>query len=180
MMAASRSAEPRSIRVSAELVRRWADLLHGEGDLDTDYAFRQLVAEPLGHPLTYAAVMTWPSGCRGCPASKDGTWAIASDRTARTLGMVSRCGTAACGRDFGKNGDLWQVTADHPDGGLTARHSSTPARANPRAAEGQVCGGLVPAARQDPAPSTAAVTAQGQRARRPLSTTTGTTPSEVG
>jgi len=28
------------------------------------------------------------------------------------------------GRDFVKNGDLWQVTARHPDGGLTVRHRS--------------------------------------------------------
>jgi integrase/recombinase XerD len=55
--ARSKSAEPRSIPVSAELVRLYADYLHGEyGDLDSDYVFVNLWAKPHGHPLTYAAV----------------------------------------------------------------------------------------------------------------------------
>jgi integrase/recombinase XerD len=55
--ARSKSAEARSIPVSAELVRLYADYLHGEyGDLDSDYVFVNLWAKPLGHPLTYAAV----------------------------------------------------------------------------------------------------------------------------
>ena len=55
--ARSKSAEARSIPVSADLVRLYADYLHGEyGDLDSDYVFVNLWAKPLGHPLTYAAV----------------------------------------------------------------------------------------------------------------------------
>ena len=48
---------PRTIPVSAELVRLYADYLHGEyGDLDCDYVFVNLWAEPRGQPLTYPAV----------------------------------------------------------------------------------------------------------------------------
>jgi integrase/recombinase XerD len=55
--ARTKSRQPRSIPVSAELVRLYADYLHGEyGDLDSDYVFVNLWARPHGHPLTYAAV----------------------------------------------------------------------------------------------------------------------------
>lgn len=55
--ARSKSAEPRTVPVSVELVRLYADYLHGEyGALDSDYVFVNLWAEPRGHPLTYAAV----------------------------------------------------------------------------------------------------------------------------
>jgi integrase/recombinase XerD len=55
--ARSKSSEPRTVPVSAGLVRLYADYLHGEyGDLDSDYVFVNLWAEPRGHPLTYAAV----------------------------------------------------------------------------------------------------------------------------
>ena len=54
--ARSKSAEPRIIPVSAELIRLYADYLHGEyGDCDSDYVFINLWGEPRGHPLTYAA-----------------------------------------------------------------------------------------------------------------------------
>jgi integrase/recombinase XerD len=55
--ARSKSGRPRTVPVSADLVRLYADYLHGEyGDLDSDYVFVNLWGEPHGHPLTYAAV----------------------------------------------------------------------------------------------------------------------------
>ena len=55
--ARSKSAKVRSIPVSAELIRLYADYMHGEyGDLDSDYVFVNLWGEPHGHPLSYAAV----------------------------------------------------------------------------------------------------------------------------
>jgi integrase/recombinase XerD len=47
----------RTVPTSAELMRLYADYLTREyGDLDSDYVFVNLWAEPLGRPLTYAAV----------------------------------------------------------------------------------------------------------------------------
>lgn len=55
--ARSKSVGPRTVPVSAELVRLYADYLHGEyGELDSDYVFVNLWGEPHGHPLSYAAV----------------------------------------------------------------------------------------------------------------------------
>jgi integrase/recombinase XerD len=55
--ARAKSVHSRSIPVSPELVRLYADYLHGEyGNLDSDYVFVNLWAEPRGHPLTYPAV----------------------------------------------------------------------------------------------------------------------------
>jgi len=55
--ARSKSAAPRTIPVSAELVRLYADYLHEEyGDLDSDYVFVNLWGGPHGHPLAYPAV----------------------------------------------------------------------------------------------------------------------------
>jgi site-specific recombinase XerD len=55
--ARSKSATKRSIPVSAELIRLYADYVHGEyGDLDSDYVFVNLWGEPCGHPLSYPAV----------------------------------------------------------------------------------------------------------------------------
>ncbi len=55
--ARSKSVHTRTIPVSADLVRLYADYLHGEyGDLDSDYVFVNLWAEPRGHPLGYPAV----------------------------------------------------------------------------------------------------------------------------
>ncbi len=55
--ARSKSREPRSIPVNAELVRLYADYLHGEyGDLDCDYVFVNLWGQPHGYPLAYPAV----------------------------------------------------------------------------------------------------------------------------
>jgi site-specific recombinase XerD len=43
--------------VSAELIRLYGDYLHAEyGDLDSDYVFVNLFAEPRGHALSYPAV----------------------------------------------------------------------------------------------------------------------------
>ncbi|MEU4290923.1 tyrosine-type recombinase/integrase [Kribbella sp. NPDC026596] len=55
--ARTKSRATRVIPVSAELVRLYADYLHDEyGDLDSDYVFVNLWAQPHGHPLTYTAV----------------------------------------------------------------------------------------------------------------------------
>lgn len=55
--ARSKSAGPRTVPVSAELIRLYADYLHGEyGDCDSDYVFVNLWGQPRGHPLGYPAV----------------------------------------------------------------------------------------------------------------------------
>lgn len=55
--ARSKSQQVRTIPVSAELVRLFADYLHDEyGDLDSDYVFVNLFGRPKGRPLAYAAV----------------------------------------------------------------------------------------------------------------------------
>jgi integrase/recombinase XerD len=55
--ARSKSRDQRTIPVSAELIRLWGDYLHGEyGDLDSDYVFVNLFAEPRGQALSYPAV----------------------------------------------------------------------------------------------------------------------------
>jgi integrase/recombinase XerD len=55
--ARSKSAKIRSIPVSAELIRLYADYMHGEyGDLDSDYVFVNLWGEPHGRPVSYPAV----------------------------------------------------------------------------------------------------------------------------
>jgi len=54
--ARSKSGQARTIPASAELFRLYADYMHGEyGDLDSDYVFVNLWAEPRGHPLGYPA-----------------------------------------------------------------------------------------------------------------------------
>ncbi|AOS91627.1 integrase (plasmid) [Mycobacterium intracellulare subsp. chimaera] len=55
--ARAKSATSRTIPISAELIRLYADYLHDEyGDLDSDYVFVNLWGRPRGHPLTYAGV----------------------------------------------------------------------------------------------------------------------------
>jgi integrase len=55
--ARSKSRDQRTIPVSVELIRLWGDYLHGEyGDLDSDYVFVNLFAEPRGQALSYSAV----------------------------------------------------------------------------------------------------------------------------
>jgi integrase/recombinase XerD len=55
--ARSKSPISRTIPVSAELVRLYADYLHGEyGDLDSDYVFVNLWGRPYGQPWGYQAV----------------------------------------------------------------------------------------------------------------------------
>jgi site-specific recombinase XerD len=54
--ARSKSSHPRTIPASGELFRLYGDYMHGEyGDLDSDYVFVNLWAEPRGHPLSYQA-----------------------------------------------------------------------------------------------------------------------------
>lgn len=55
--ARSKSAKARTIPVRSSLIRLYADYLHAEyGDLDSDYVFVNLFAEPRGHALSYPAV----------------------------------------------------------------------------------------------------------------------------
>jgi integrase/recombinase XerD len=55
--ARAKSVTMRTVPVGPELVRLYADYLHGEyRDLDSDYVFVNLWGRPHGHPLTYAAV----------------------------------------------------------------------------------------------------------------------------
>ncbi|MGC8626532.1 MAG: tyrosine-type recombinase/integrase, partial [Acidimicrobiales bacterium] len=55
--ARSKSQRPRTIPASRELFRLYGDYMHGEyGDLDSDYVFVNLWAEPRGRPLSYPAV----------------------------------------------------------------------------------------------------------------------------
>lgn len=55
--ARTKAGGSRTIPVSAELVRLYADYLHEEyGDLDSDYVFVNLWGLPHGHPLAYRAV----------------------------------------------------------------------------------------------------------------------------
>lgn len=55
--ARTKSATSRTIPISAELVRLYADYLHEEyGGLDSDYVFVNLWGRPHGHPMTYQAV----------------------------------------------------------------------------------------------------------------------------
>lgn len=64
--ARSKSCAPRTVPVSAELVRLYADYLHLEyDDLDSDYVFVNLWGRPHGHPLTYTAVYDLVKRLRG-------------------------------------------------------------------------------------------------------------------
>jgi site-specific recombinase XerD len=55
--ARSKSGEPRTIPVSAALIRLYADYLHGEyGQIDSDYVFVNLWGGHAGQPLSYPAV----------------------------------------------------------------------------------------------------------------------------
>ncbi len=55
--ARSKSGQERTIPVSVELVRLYADYMHGEyGDLDSDYVFVNLWGRPHGAPVSYPAV----------------------------------------------------------------------------------------------------------------------------
>lgn len=55
--ARSKSAKARTIPVRAGVIRLYADYLHAEyGDLDSDYVFVNLFAEPRGQALCYPAV----------------------------------------------------------------------------------------------------------------------------
>jgi site-specific recombinase XerD len=55
--ARTKSGRGRSIPVSADVVRLYGDCLHAEyGDLDSDYVFVNLWAQPLGQALSYPAV----------------------------------------------------------------------------------------------------------------------------
>jgi site-specific recombinase XerD len=55
--ARSKSREQRTVPVSAQVIRLYADYLHREyGDLDSDYVFVNLFAGPRGQALSYPAV----------------------------------------------------------------------------------------------------------------------------
>jgi site-specific recombinase XerD len=52
-----KSGTSRTIPVSPQLLRLYADYLHHEyGDLDSDYVFVNLWGQPFGHPWSYASV----------------------------------------------------------------------------------------------------------------------------
>ena len=68
--ARTKSANTRTIPVTAELVRLYADYLHEEyGDLDSDYVFVNLWGRPRGRPLAYPAVYDLVCRLRARPAS---------------------------------------------------------------------------------------------------------------
>jgi integrase len=55
--ARAKSGRPRTIPVSPEVIRLYADYLHEEyGDLDSDYVFVNLWGRPFGRPWSYPAV----------------------------------------------------------------------------------------------------------------------------
>lgn len=55
--ARAKTTVPTTIPVSVGVVRLYSEYLHTEyGDLDSDYVFVNLWAEPIGRPLTYDAV----------------------------------------------------------------------------------------------------------------------------
>jgi integrase/recombinase XerD len=55
--ARSKSREQRTVPVRAQIIRLWGDYLHSEyGELDSDYVFVNLFAEPRGQALSYPAV----------------------------------------------------------------------------------------------------------------------------
>jgi site-specific recombinase XerD len=55
--ARTKSQRRRDVPVSASLIRLYGDYMHGEyGDLDSDYVFVNLFAEPRGQALAYPAV----------------------------------------------------------------------------------------------------------------------------
>jgi site-specific recombinase XerD len=87
--ARTKSRQPRSIPVSAGLVRLYADYLHGEyGDLDSDYVFVNLWGQPRGRPLTYPAVYDLVRRLRRCTGIDfDPHWCR---HTAATRMQVSR------------------------------------------------------------------------------------------
>lgn len=65
--ARSKSRMKRTIPVSAELIRLDGDYLHLEyGDLDSDYVFVNLFAEPRGHALSYPATYDLVVRLRKC------------------------------------------------------------------------------------------------------------------
>lgn len=56
-LARSKSRQQRTVPVSAQIIRLYADYLHGEyGGLDSDYVFVNLWAGPVGQALSYPAV----------------------------------------------------------------------------------------------------------------------------
>ena len=107
--ARSKSRQPRSIPVSAGLIRLYADYLHGEyGSLDCDYVFVNLWGQPHGHPLGYPAVYDLvrrlrrrtgigfdPHWCRHTAATRMQGRGVASDATFRAGRGDAVAGAAA-------------------------------------------------------------------------------------
>ena len=70
--ARAKSGNSRTIPVSAELIRLYADYLHAEyGDLDSDYVFVNLWGHPRGYPLTYRCGLR--PGAPAAPADRSST-----------------------------------------------------------------------------------------------------------
>ena len=125
--ARAKSASPRIIPVSPEVIHLYADYLHEEyGDLDSDYVFVNLWGQPFGRPWTYPAVYDLvvrlrratgidfdPHWCRHTYATRLQRRGVASDATFRvwreggavrdgspsTAGRRSRRQSEAAGQD---------------------------------------------------------------------------------
>jgi site-specific recombinase XerD len=108
--ARSKSREQRTVPVSAELIRLWGDYLHSEyGDLDSDYVFVNLFAEPRGQALSYPAVYDLvlrlrkrtgidfdPHWCRHTMATRALRNGIPIEVVSKLLGHASVTTTSAC------------------------------------------------------------------------------------
>jgi integrase/recombinase XerD len=107
--ARSKSRQCRTIPVRAELIRLYADYLHAEyGDLDSDYVFVNLFAEPRGQALSYPAVYDLvvrlrkrtgidfdPHWCRHTAATRLLRDGVPIEVAAKLLGHVSVTTTSA-------------------------------------------------------------------------------------
>jgi integrase/recombinase XerD len=114
--ARSKSGQQRTVPVSPGLIRLYGDYLHGEyGDLDSDYVFVNLFAEPRGQALSYPAVYDLvarlrrrtglrfgPHWCRHSAATRMQGRGVASDATFRAGREDGVAGPAGPG---GRSGD---------------------------------------------------------------------------
>nr|WP_233624549.1 tyrosine-type recombinase/integrase [Actinoplanes sp. ATCC 53533] len=119
--ARTKSWSPRSIPVSAGLVRLYADYMHAEyGDLDSDYVFVNLWAAPHGHPLTYTAVYDLVKRLRRPHRH----------RLRSALVSAHLCHPAAPRRDAGGDGEqaAWSCLHHHHGGHIWASHRRGRAR----------------------------------------------------
>ncbi len=128
--ARSKSGEPRSVPVSAGLIRLYADYLDGEyGDLDCDYVFVNLWGQPRGHPLGYPAAYDLvrrlrrrtgigfdPHWCRHTAATRMLRDGVPIEVVSKLLGHADLTTTARCGCDLA-NADYQREAALRPAAG---------------------------------------------------------------